>query len=120
MLVAKTVCVKTFNNSTDLKYREVGIVSCVVLDLTELCGNDRLTDSLDIGVGSVYKLDVVFEEQLLEQIPKEKRQPLIDCLADDPRPSYQDDEDRIYRMCFAEFDVGFKVSKNVLTVFDIK
>lgn len=67
-----------------------------------------------------HRLNVVFEEQLLEQIPQEKRQPLIDCLADDPRPSYQDDEDRIYRMCFADFDVGFKVSKNVLTVFDIK
>ena len=67
-----------------------------------------------------HRLDVVFEETLLEQIPEEKRQPLIDCLADDPRPSYQEDEDRIYRMCFAEFDVGFKVAKNILTVLDIK
>ncbi|MBQ7968685.1 MAG: tRNA (N6-threonylcarbamoyladenosine(37)-N6)-methyltransferase TrmO [Clostridia bacterium] len=67
-----------------------------------------------------HRLDVIFDSNLLKKIPQEKRQPLIDCLADDPRPSYQEDGERIYRMSFDGFDVGFKVDKNVLTVLDVK
>ena len=62
-----------------------------------------------------HRLKVSFSEQYLFRIPEEKRAGLMDCLADDPRPSYQDDE-RIYSMRFAEFDVHFKVEKDELTV----
>lgn len=62
-----------------------------------------------------HRLNVNFPEQYLSRISEEKRAGLIDCLADDPRPSYQDDE-RIYSMRFAEFDVHFKVEKDELTV----
>ena len=65
-------------------------------------------------------LEVVFDEDVLSVIPQEKRQALIDCLADDPRPSYQDDKDRIYTMTFAGYDVSFKVDNDVLAVVDIK
>lgn len=47
-----------------------------------------------------YSLDVVFPENLLEKIPKDKREALIGCLAEDPRPSYQDDGEREYKMNF--------------------
>lgn len=66
-----------------------------------------------------HRLEVVFADELLEMIPEDKRSALISCLADDPRPSYQDD-DRCYTMCFAGFDVSFKVENDVLTVIEVK
>lgn len=67
-----------------------------------------------------YKLNVSFPEELLNSIPIEKRQALINCLAEDPRPSYQDDSDRVYSMSFAGYDVHFKVTDNILCVFDVE
>lgn len=66
-----------------------------------------------------YKLEVDFPKELLEMIPESKRDALIECLSDDPRPSYQDDDERIYSMLFAGFDVKFKVSGKRLIVVEI-
>ena len=66
-----------------------------------------------------HRLDVVIEDELLEKVEEEKRQPLLDCLADDPRPSYHDDEKRIYKMTFAEYEIEFTVDGNLLTVVAI-
>ena len=65
-----------------------------------------------------YQLNVVIPDQLLSLIPIEKRKALIECLKDDPRPSYQDD-DREYGMAFSHFNVKFKVEKDTLTVIAI-
>ena len=40
-------------------------------------------------------------------------------LQNDPRPAYQNDEERIYGFAFADFEVKFKVSGDVLTVTEI-
>ena len=64
-------------------------------------------------------VEVVFPTDLLEKLPVEKREGLLDCLRDDPRPSYQD-EGRIYGMRFADFDVKFTVENGVLTVLSIE
>ena len=37
----------------------------------------------------------------------------------DPRPAYQDDVERIYKMKFAEFDVSFQVNDIQITVLEI-
>ncbi len=66
-----------------------------------------------------YKLDVSFPNELLLLIDQDKRQALIDCLKEDPRPSYQND-DREYGMKFDKFNVKFKVEDNILTVFDVE
>ena len=66
-----------------------------------------------------HRLDVVIDDKLLEKIAEEKRQPLLDCLADDPRPSYQDDGKRIYKMTFAGYDIDFTVEHNLLTVIAV-
>ena len=66
-----------------------------------------------------YALSVDFSPALLEKIPPEKRRGLIDCLKDDPRPSYQTDEDREYGMKFDRFNVRFTVSGGVLTVIAV-
>jgi hypothetical protein len=65
-----------------------------------------------------YKLQVVASNELLSVIPEEKRQGLIECLSDDPRPSYQYD-DREYGMNYADFNVKFTVKDKTLTVLEI-
>jgi len=50
----------------------------------------------------------------------ELRQGLREVLAQDPRPRYHDDPERIYGMPFAGYDVRFKVSDGVLTVVETK
>lgn len=70
------------------------------------------------GEHKEYRLEVCFPEDLLALIPKQKRSGLTDCLADDPRPSYQED-DRLYGMRFADFEIKFTVKDGVLTVQDV-
>ena len=64
-------------------------------------------------------LDVVFPEQLLLKIAEEKREALKEVLKQDPRPQYQTDEKRIYKMKFAQWEVWFRVEENVLIVCDV-
>ena len=66
-----------------------------------------------------YRLEVVFPAHLLSLIPEEKRAGLQECLADDPRPSYQDDPERIYGMRFGDFELKFTVADYVLTVIQV-
>ena len=84
------------------------------------------TDSHPEAVGGFadpvcdYSLKVDFPDALLSRVPEEKREPLIKLLSDDPRPSYQDDPERVYGMKFSDFEVCFRVSDGVLTVTEIK
>lgn len=66
-----------------------------------------------------YCLKVECEEKWLKILPEEKRTPLLGVLGQDPRPSYQNDENRIYGMRFAGFEVKFQVKENVLKVTKI-
>ncbi len=63
-----------------------------------------------------YLLEVVFPEDLLQKIPENQRESLVDVLAHDPRPQYQDDPERIYGMAFGGMEVKFKVEGNRLVV----
>ena len=65
-----------------------------------------------------HRLSVIISDDLLDKIPENKREALLDCLKEDPRPSYQDDE-RVYTMSFADFEVSFKVKKDELEVLKI-
>lgn len=56
---------------------------------------------------------------LLERVPEEKREALLALLAQDPRPSYQDDPGRVYGMAFAEWQVRFTVGGGRLQVVEI-
>lgn len=67
-----------------------------------------------------FILLVDFPQELLQKLPKDKRQAAIDVLSHDPRPSYQKDSDRIYGLNFAGFDIRFTVQEDTLTVCDIK
>lgn len=56
---------------------------------------------------------------LLERVPPEKREALLSVLAQDPRPSYQDDPGRVYGFGFAGLEVRFRVEEGTLTVVDV-
>ena len=65
------------------------------------------------------RLKVEFASELLDKIPQEKRAGLCECLAEDPRPSYQEDENRIYGMAFDCYQIRFTVTGDTLTVVEV-
>ncbi len=65
-------------------------------------------------------LGVVFPDELLNTLPEDKRMAVIKVLEHDPRPSYQDDPERVYGMYFAGKNIRFRVRDGVLTVFDVE
>ena len=73
-----------------------------------------------IGLSSV-KLEgiALFPPALLTRVPDLDRTALIGVLEQDPRPSYQEDPDRIYGMAFGILDVKFTVADRHLTVVDV-
>ena len=64
-------------------------------------------------------LEVVIPPGLLEKVPESRREALRGVLAQDPRPHYQEDPERIYGFGFAGMEVKFSVEGNRLTVRDI-
>lgn len=64
-------------------------------------------------------LEVKFADDLLEIIPKKKRQGLIEALAQDPRPQYQNSAERRYTMAFGEWQISFTVNGDKLTVVGV-
>ena len=66
-----------------------------------------------------HHLEVDFPAELLDRVPVDKRAALIGVLAQDPRPSYQNDPARIYGFPFAGMELRFRVDGNQLTVVDI-
>lgn len=67
-----------------------------------------------------YALEVVFPEELLLILPKEKRESAVEVLKQDPRPAYQDDPDRKYGVAFAGYDIRFYVRDGVLSVCEVE
>ena len=65
-------------------------------------------------------LAVVFAPGTEEKIPAEKREALCGVLANDPRPRYQNDPERMYGLSFAGRNVKFRVADQVLTVEEIE
>ena len=66
-----------------------------------------------------HSLELVFPEELLLRIPENKRSALSGVLRQDPRPSYQEDPQRIYGFSFAGREIRFRVEGGVLTVTDV-
>ena len=66
------------------------------------------------------ELKVVFEDSTKQLFTNEQLQTLSKVLALDPRPHYHHDDQRIYGMPFAGFDIRFRVADGVLTVTEVK
>ena len=84
------------------------------------------TDSHPDAVGGFadafvdYGLQVEFPAELLALVPDEKREGLLGVLAQDPRPSYQNDPARVYGVAFGEQNIRFQVQDDILTVIDVQ
>lgn len=65
-------------------------------------------------------LQVEIAPALLARIAPEKQTALLQTLALDPRPGYQEDPQRVYYMRYASFDVSFRVEAQTLFVVSIR
>ena len=63
-----------------------------------------------------HRLSVDFPEDLLTLYPADQRQAVVGILAQDPRPAYVQDEERIYGITYAGYNVKFRITGNVVRV----
>jgi tRNA-Thr(GGU) m(6)t(6)A37 methyltransferase TsaA len=63
-------------------------------------------------------LQIEYSNDAINAVSNDKIQGLIDTLKHDPRPSYQNDENRIYAMSYGEYQVKFVVKNNILTIIE--
>ncbi len=66
------------------------------------------------------RLEVVMADELLAQFTKNDQQALLSLLAEDPRPQYHDDAQRVYGLPFAGRDVRFRVDGQRLEVVEVR
>ncbi len=62
----------------------------------------------------------VWDEGLLPSETQKLKEKLTDILLLDPRPSYQDDPERVYGFEFGEYEVKFRVEASVVYVLEVK
>ncbi len=65
------------------------------------------------------KVNVEFAADLSKEISTKLKTAITDILAEDPRPGYQDDPERIYTFKYEDREISFKASDNIITVIDI-
>lgn len=82
------------------------------------CHPDALGGFASVPAGET--LEVVIPEDILPRIPAERLEALRGVLAQDPRPHYQNDPERVYGFGFAGMEVKFSVDGGRLTVRDIQ
>jgi hypothetical protein len=66
-----------------------------------------------------YRLRVEMSEELENFLPERLRAAAREILAQDPRPAYHDDKNRIYGVRLADYDIRFCVDGDKLTVTEI-
>ena len=64
-------------------------------------------------------VQVVIPDEIAKKIPAELLSGLREVLAQDPRPAYHHDPERVYGFPFGAFDIQFKVNEETLTVVGI-
>ena len=64
-------------------------------------------------------LTVVIPPEQLNKVPESRREALRGVLAQDPRPHYQNDPNRVYGFQFAGMEIRFSVAEQTLTVLEI-
>ena len=65
------------------------------------------------------RVEVLCPPDLLQKLPPDKRQALVDVLSQDPRPGYRHGDAGPYGLSFAGLNVRFTVDGGVLTVREI-
>lgn len=76
-----------------------------------LAYTDAHPEAVDGFAATVCKktLQVQFADNCLQLLPEHLHQSLCEVLTQDPRPSYQHDENRIYGFIFSGYEVKFRV-----------
>ena len=69
--------------------------------------------------GYASKLQVDIPQEWIKCIPEDKQNAIIGVLAQDPRPSYQNDTGRIYGMEFSNMEIKFYVEGKTLVVTEV-
>lgn len=83
------------------------------------------TDSREDAVGGFaeehfsHRLNVSFPNECDEMLTEDEKTDLEEILSQDPRPSYQNDPERVYKMNFSDLLVEFKVDNDALSVIKI-
>ena len=63
-----------------------------------------------------HRLNVTIPDEIRSELSEDLLAGLYEVLSLDPRPSYQDDPERIYGLSYAGYNIKFKVSGDELTV----
>ena len=82
---------------------------------------ESIPDALGGFADQVYqhKLIVKFLNDLDKILPQDKLCGIIECLSDDPRPAYQNDN-RTYGMTFGDYNIKFHVDGQILFVENVE
>lgn len=67
----------------------------------------------------IKPLEVIFPLEELQKIPEQSRKALLAVLAEDPRPGYQKDPDRVYGIAYAGRDIRFRVQNGKILVSEV-
>lgn len=81
------------------------------------CHADAVGGFADSVLG--YSVEVEIPAEIRKNADSEIIKSLIEVLANDPRPSYQDDADRVYGMEFAGYSVKFRAEDGVISVLEL-
>ena len=65
------------------------------------------------------RLSIEDPHHLIDCLPEKEQKELVETLSLDPRPSYQQDPDRIYGLNFASHNVRFQVRDKTLRIIEI-
>lgn len=65
------------------------------------------------------RLNVVYNPDVANSVPQDILECISDILSVDPRPSYNDDFDRVYGMYYKEYNVKFSVCDDTLIIREI-
>ena len=84
----------------------------------------RYADSIPDAAGGYsdkygdHLLDVQMPETVAAVLPPEIRSAVAGILSQDPRPSYQDDPQRIYGLRYADWNIRFRIEEKTAVVVD--
>ncbi len=82
---------------------------------------DSIPDALG-GFSEEHKNDILkveISKELQEKLTKKQIENITELLSLDPRPSYQNDEDRVYGLAFEDLQIKFKYIEEKIKVIDI-
>lgn len=65
------------------------------------------------------RLEVVLPRETFHKLDPDSVDGLLEILAQDPRPQYQDDPERIYGLLYEGRNIKFRVADGILTVVDV-